>query len=388
MSLILRPRKRLRRAVCAVVLLMPLLAGCQEHKVVARVNTQPILEGEYLDRTQRVRLQDLQQYMQPQMAAQMAGLEIGGISLVTMIQDRLIDQLAESRHVKTSDEEVHQYVAALQRLHPQIDDQIRNGALDEEDLQRQMRQRILMTAVGTDNATVDPKELHDYYTAHLAANTPASLAYPETWTLRMVPAQDLSLAQIALDEIKRSGDFSKAEQTVHQSALYATISPGSNTLPANLREALAGLAPGQFMAKPVAVQNPSRPTPVYLIGQMVSKQPPKVPTEDEIRAYVKQMILEQKYPQAPLHAQTELQNFTRAANIQINIARYQPLLQRFIQTQQTASAPVQGGTITPPPPPSGSQTQPPGRSGSQPPVGGKTPSAPNSSGKPPTAGGR
>jgi len=395
-------------ALCATALA---LTGCQGRKIVARVNAATITEEEYLNRTQ---------YVHANQFPQTANMDAGGVTLMSMIQDSLTDQLAAEQNYKPSEQAIKQLTEIVRRSTPQIEEQIVTNQMTEEDVYRLVRRLIEITALGTEGAKADPQKVQQMYD-----DMSKKAIYPATYSIRVLFVTDPVKAKDVMDQLKASKDFKKAAQNLNlQPAEIANagrevVLPKEGA-PPELVKALDALGNGPFTPEngpftsgPVAITqppNPNNPTgmgnTVYLIAQLIGKQAEEKPPLDKIRPYLEQRVLQQTQPQWQMHAQQKIGEYTRKAyesnQIQINIERYKPLLESVIMAQANAHAEATappmsggpgaapGGAPAPGPggPPSGAPSAPPtGSNGAAPggaPGAGKGPNAaaPTSGGAP------
>lgn len=363
-----------RPVLCALAIALFTLPGCQGRKVVARVNSETINEDDFTARALRVTT------LNPQ-----TGLDAGGLTLVNMVKENLVLQLAKNKGITLTDDQVNQYVAIMEKLNPQIMEGIHSGKLLAEDVAREYRMEMLLFALGTDNAKADPKELQATYDKHKQ-----ELTLQASYRLRLMLLQDPSKAQQALAEVKKSGDFKQAAIVSGSSpeAVRETSIPVLQAPPA-LKASLDALKPLGFTPEPIAL--PLQTGQVYLIAQLLEKTTDHTLTLEESRIRVERMALEDKFPQWGQHADTAINDFITQSkdNIQINIDRYKNLKEQFIlpkpkpvvpagaPSSPTGAAP---GMAPNAPATAGSPTEAPQVGGAAPPSGATTP-APTTGGK-------
>jgi parvulin-like peptidyl-prolyl isomerase len=296
------------------------LPGCQGRKVVARVNSETINEDDFTARALHVTNLNAQ-----------SGLDAGGLTLVNMVKENLLQQLAKSKGVNVTDDQVNKYIAAIEKLNPQILEGVRTGKITQEDLNREYRNEMILFGLGTDNAKADAKELQASYDQHKA-----DLTIKGSYKLRLLPLQDRAKAQQALTELKASGDFKKAAAIgglppeVATNLGKETAVPASQT-PPQLKAALDALKPLAYTAEPVPLQGQNGQQ-FYLIAQLIDKTTDRVLTMDEAKALVERFALADKFPQWGQHAESALNDFITQSKdkIEINLDRYKPLKEQFI----------------------------------------------------------
>jgi len=394
----LRTRLRLSPALCAGLLALLLLPGCQGHKVIARVNGDPVLEEEYNDRLQHVSAADLSQST--------PGLDAGGNVLVTMIQEKLLDQLAAKNHVVPSDEWLRTLESFRKRMDPRTAFDLAGGLENETSFLNSLKQQREAIGIGTDGAHVEQADVQQEYNKQKSG-----FVYPEMFTANVLPTPTQAQAQQAYDVLKRTGDFTAAMQTLgttqpsgtprpfiivdsptnNQAYLVASADPSQSPLPlpADFLTAMRSLSPGQSLMKsvtlsrPTASGSPAASQTFYFVVKLLSKQPSSPVSLAEATPALELSVLTQRYPNWRQHYLQQLVDFTHSSSIQINITRYHPLL-TYIQTMQQqnlasvissqmnpatapgAAAPAPGGGSAAPqtgaPPPGRATAPPSGRS--------------------------
>ncbi len=334
------------------------LPGCQGRKVVARVNGETINEDDFTNRALHTT------NLNPQ-----SGLDAGGMTLANMVKESLLLQLAKSKGVTVTDDQVNKYIAAIEKLNPQIQEGVRSGKISQDDVTREYRLEMMLFGIGTDNAKADAKELQAAYDRHQT-----ELTIKGSYTLRLLPLTDPVKAQQALVELKKSGDFKKVAAGAGLPPEIAanmgkdTVVPAAQA-PPELKTALDSLKPTDYVTAPVPLHNQSGQQ-FYVIAQLVDKTKDHVLTLDESRVLVERFALTDKFPQWGQHADSAMNDFITQSkdNIQINIDRYKPIKDKFILPQPKAAMPPQappGST----PAPGGMGASPSGSAA--PPAGGK-----------------
>ncbi len=343
-------RQSARPALCALTLALLALPGCQGRKVVARVNSETINEDDFTNRALHITS------LNPQ-----AGLDAGGMTLVNMVKESLLQQLAKSKGIIVTDDQVNKYVSGIEKLQPQILDGIRTGKITQEELTREYRMEMMLFGIGTDNAKADQKELQAAYDKHQG-----DLTLKGSYTMRILPLPDPTKADLALAELRKSGDFKKAA-TVAGLPPTALANVGKDTVipelqtPPELKNALESLKPTDYVAKPVALRNTQTGQEFFIVAQLVDRTKERILSLDESRTLVERFALADKFPQWGQHADTAMNDFITQSkdNIQINLDRYKPLKEQFILPKPkpvapapapTGSAPASGSSAPAPAP--------------------------------------
>lgn len=342
------------------------LSGCQGQKIVARVKNQTITQDELYERMLTT---------VPGSIPQQAGMDVGGATLINMIREAMMLQLAEEKKVKPTEESVSKFYAFVKRANPSLDDEIRAGRQDEAEMLRRIRLTLAEFAIGTNGAKVDDKEVQAEF-----EKSRNEFKISESFTVKSLRVPTEAAGNQALDLLRKTGDFRTAAMQVLNvsgsqlaGAGRETTVPGDK-LPKELRDAFAATPVGQYSAKPIEVSAPNPQTQVmekfFIVAQVVRKTPAFDPKLEDVRAVIEQKLLTQKYPDWQSVKDKTLAEFTRTAaekkDIQINIKRYQSLLNSFILAQ----ADMRLGPQTP----SGGMAPPPGGSGASPAGGAGSPS--------------
>ncbi len=371
----MQTRNGLRLAVLASAAL-PLLAGCHQEKIVAKVNDVSITEADFNAKLMHVRAGNFPQEL---------NLDAGGVTMLNLVQASIIDQCAKEPPVKytPTDEALKSYVAQVMRMFPDMVNRIKGGEMTEEDLMNSVKSRLELLAIGTDGATPDDKEIQAMYDELKTQN---SLDYPALYTIRFVTLPDLTTAKNFLDNLKKTGSFKTAATAINIPAESAaqvgrTTVLAQKQLPPKVTAVLDTLKGNDFTPEPVefTINDPNQPgatpSPKFMVAQLVNKEAAKTPTIAEIKSQLIQMALEKKFPQWSQHAAQRVADYTDKAKIDIQIEKYKPLLNNVIipsAKRSAASANVGAGApggapggVAPGGPAPGGATQ-----GEAPPTGG------------------
>jgi hypothetical protein len=335
--------------LCAA-LLLPALSGCQGHKIVARINGEAITDEQYTNRLERITPTELDA-----MAQSAAGINIdaGGAALVNVIRDHAIDILAKQKNVTPSQESLDAMYNYQKLANPNLASLIKSGAVQEEDLKRNLRLQAEAIGIGTDGAHVDAKEFEAAYNAAKNATDAAKkIDIPEKYGMRLLKVKDMDDGQMALNRLKASGDFAAEaaregdRPQLDGSEQVFPVADVQLRIP-TLYDALKNLSAGQFVPAPLTLSVPqaSGPATLTVVVQLTRKYPAHAVTLDEARPVLTTRLLADKFPQWQQHFAQSLAEFLRNANIEIDIDRYRPLITAFFKTppQPTAGGAVSGG---------------------------------------------
>jgi hypothetical protein len=319
-------------------LLLQALSGCQpKNSVVASVNGVNISQDEYVEHVQTVDYPTLSQVP--------AQLDAGGLTLVSMIQQELTHQLAsKDKKTAVSDEQVEEYINSKIRNEPDTARQLELGRLSRENLARQVRFTYEQFSIGTDGAKPSDAEVQKAYDEQKDNR----LKYKTLYTVRMIPVTSIEKGNEVLQELKKSGDFRKAGEANGYPPLELIYLNKNDFVTADqypeLSTVLDTLKPNEFTPSPVTVmvtnrQNPTGPKlPAYVIGQLIKKDPERIPTLKEVRVLLEHQLVEQTHPEADRrqHFASLLTDFTSKSQVQIYLKRYEPL--SIIFTKQATKA--------------------------------------------------
>ncbi len=387
------------RLTGGVLIALFALTGCQGHKVVARVQGEAINEEDFNLRVRHISQVDFARLQPPGSAP--AKLDAGGVAIVTMIQDKLLEKLATDKKVLPSDAEITSTLQYIRDKNIQnIQQKLKAGTITLEEYKRAFRTQMIQVGLGTNGDRVEDKDLQDLFKARTA-----DLAIPEMWTIRFVPANSETTAIELLGRLKASGDFKGEARKIQAPPGTGEdiVVSADAQLPPSLKDALKDLKDGQFANAPVAIPaqpaQPGQPPQQtgYLVVQLVRKAPARAATFDEVKLLLRQQKLSETHPQWQQHATEVVNDYNRAANIEVSLEEYKPIVATFVtpppapktDTQPMPSiapgGPPPGGNTAPPPssaPPAGSTTAP------APSTGNTTAPAPSGSPSSAPAGGK
>jgi len=370
--------------ICAC-LLLPVLFGCQGHKIMARINGESINDDQYQNRLERVSMQDFQPMMQ---SAAGIPIDAGSVALVNLIRERAVDLLAKQKNAVPSADTVESLLNYQKLAIPNLANLLKTGAVSEDDLKRNLRVQAEAVGIGTDGAQVDAKELNDAFNAaQNSANPAEKLDIPEKYGMRLLRVKDADDGLLVLGRLRASGRFEdEARQEGDRGQLDGTeqvfpVTDIQSKLPA-LYDAMKTLSPGQFAPAPITLTIPQSTTPqsLVVVAQMTKKIPAHKVTLDEVRPELTSRILQKKFGQWQMHFVQTLNDFLRSKDtiIEIDIDRYKPLIPAFLKTPNEAVVAPSGaapGASAPPGSAAPGMTSPPpsAGSGAMAPPSGKTP---------------
>jgi hypothetical protein len=338
-------------ALCAT-LILPVLYGCQGHRIVARLNGEAVNDDQYLDRLERVVPQEFEQLAQANTTNM--PLDAGAIAMVTTLREKALEIVAKNKNAVPTSEAVDQIYHYDLLLDPSIDAALKMNTLTPDDIKKNIRIAIEAVGIGTDGAKVDPKELDDAFKAAKTSPLPADkLDIPERYGLKLLGVKNLDDGQVVLGRLKATGDFKTEAQ---QEGVKAPFDGSEHVFAATqiqaqlpvLYDALKTLKPGQFAPAPLTLSGsgPNGQQTFYAVVQKTKEIPAHEVTLPEVSAELTQRVLKKKFPQWQQHFVQSLNDFLRDKNtiIEVDIDRYKALVPAFLKTAPEATSSQSGMT--------------------------------------------
>ena len=309
-------RKRLLAAVGFAAILTP-LAGCQNHKIVARINDTPINDEEYQEYVSRVKTTDFQQ-----LTAQQIQTDAGGAGLISAIKDKLLEKLATEKKAMPSSDDVKRYQQYLTRTNPAVMSAIAAGQLTSEQLPKLLRDNIIHVNLGTDNSNVPEADIQKAF-----KDNQAQYNYPEIVGLRVAPVPNETEGIQVINQIKQTGDFASATAKYAPNAgavRYITLDP----LPPALKDAISSLKDGQVASAPVKIQAPGSPTTTTLVVQLVKRMPKGDATLADAHEAIRERKLAELQPQMIQHSEEVINKYNKDQKVEVYIERYADIVKQ------------------------------------------------------------
>jgi hypothetical protein len=294
-------------------------------------------------------------------------MDAGGFTLVSMVKDALINELAKDKGWAPSEDDVQRLASYYLAASPNMAVALKSHLISMDDVRDMARIQLAETSIGTDGAKADQSALDAFY----QSNSAKMFNIPETDTVKSLQAPDEASAMQAIEALKRSGDFAKvatdilmAPPEMARNAGRETPLPVTPQLPPDLKNALAALKPGEITPKPIAL-HPSAstagaPATVYAVIQLVSREPARTLSLADVRPFIEQKVVTTSHPDWQQHQLQLLAAFTKdliqKGELQINLKQYQPLVDSFIVPMaegrmNQSPAPVLSGRPNGAPPP-------------------------------------
>lgn len=303
-----------------------LLSGCQGHKIVAKINGSPIDEAEYTAYVSRVKANDFQAFTQLGVTT-----DAGGVGLVTIIKERLLDKLAAEKGVRPTDEQVNRYADYLKRTNASVAQALSSGQVGKDDLPRLIRDQMILLAIGSDNATVPEDDIKKEFTANKQ-----QYDYPELDGIRAVAVPDEAKGIELINKIKATGDFGTEALQYNPQAGIVRFIPGAQ-LPKPLQDALLTLKDGQLAPAPISLSNSSQPAApaTFIVLQLVQRMPKGEAKLEDAHEAIRQRKLQETHQEILKHSQDVMGDFNKKAQVEVFIDKYKDIVK---------------AALTPPPP--------------------------------------
>ena len=346
----LLPRSRARAlAALGAAAGLATLSGCQNHKIVARVNGASINDDEYQTFVSHVRAPDFQA-----LTTQGVQTDAGGAGMASVVKEKLLEKLATEKNAMPPDQAVTQYYDYVMHTNPAFPTAIAMGQVTPEELHRIIRDQMILVALGTNNATVPEDEIKKEFEAHKDTYN-----YPEMVGLQVAPVPDQTTGIELINQIRSTGDFGKSAMKYSPRASMVQYVIINERFPAALKDALAGLKDNQLAPAPVAITNPAGGPTQNLVVKLVKRMSKQDVTLAQAHQSVMQRRLQETQPQLLQHSQEVINDYNQKATVDVFIDQYKSVV--------TAA-------LLPPP------AAPPGMGGPGPGGGGMAPSAPGPGG--------
>ena len=316
-------RKRLLAAVGLTAVLAP-LAGCQNRKIVARINDAPVNDEEYQDAVSRVKATDFQQF-----AAQQIQTDAGGVGLITSVKDKLLEKLAIEKKALPTNDEVKRYQDYLTRTNPAVSSSLAAGQLTKDQLTKLLRDNMIRINLGSNNATIPEADIQKAF-----KDNPTQYNYPEIVGLRAAPVPTEAEGIQVINQIKQTGDFASAAAKYAPGAgtvRYIIIDPLPPGFPQALKDALAPLKDGQVVSTPVKIQAQGAPGSNMLVVQLVKRMPKGEASLADAHEAIRERKLAETQPQLLQHSEEVINNYNQSQKVEVYIERYADVVKQALK---------------------------------------------------------
>ncbi len=348
---------RRKSILLGVALILPAFAGCHGQNIVAQLGSQTFSQKDYLKYLEQL---TPTQFSQDEQLAGRAdpSINAGVIGMVEMLREAGINQLAEKKQVKPTQDEIDTYYRAEKALNPQIDVLIQQGAVSPSALKHTIKLKLELTALGSDEAHIDPADI-----ANLYKKNASIYSLPLRYGIKMIQVPAGAQGITILNQLKASGDFVKTIQQ-YQLPVQAPMDGQEQILAESslqqvppLYNAVKTLQSGQFAPAPIKFTDP-KGNPHYVVAQVVRSLPARTLTMQEVEPLLKMQLIAQRYPDFQMHAFTVLNDYMKSTTLSIYDPKYAGIVPAFLlisptalqamqQPAASASGALPGGTAPP-----------------------------------------
>ena len=275
---------------CAASGLTPLAAWGEEPEIVARVNGEPVTQGEL----QRILTDPLTQraYRRETGIQEPDSQELARWTLRQLIIQRLSLQEAARREFKVAEADLDQAVAGWRarfRSKPKFQRWLKARALDERSLRETIRTDILVSRVRAalvEGVRLTEEQVQSYYQAHKE-----ELQLPEEVRLRFIAVKTKAEADSILTALQKGEDFERLARERSMESRAAQIGDmrwaSLQSLPPPLREAVSALKPGD-------IGGPLQGSAEFIIVRLEERRPARTKSLAEAREEIERSLLPAK----------------------------------------------------------------------------------------------
>jgi parvulin-like peptidyl-prolyl isomerase len=302
------------------------VAKAEADKIVATVNVDNITQDEFYQRLQRVHGQD---FLVPTNPPSLRGEPAGYIVLNSLINERLILQLAAKSNLAANDADVTSELE-LYRKQENIRKALADHVVTESDLKYDIRVQRGRFNLATNGATISDAEVEDYYNKHKVNYT-----LPERWrlsTIRTSKQDNLFKVQADLRAGKNFPDvarqYSEDERTSGKGGDAGYFLANDSALPDAIRRAVKVLTLGEVTA-PIPIEfDPGagkEKIKVWWVVKLTEKTPEIVRALSDIKPQLQRVALLEKVG-GMQEADKRIGDFRGKSDIKVNLPGYEALL--------------------------------------------------------------
>ena len=266
-----------------------------------------------------------------------AGQQAGRLVLAQMLQNLMIEGLAQDQGVAPTDAEVataydnFKMIQDARSVKP-VEQSLADAGLSGDIVKDlQIKPQLAGTKLLTKGATVTDADIKTFYDSNKdkAFTKPARVHIKKVALGSLADAQAVAAAikggQTFESQIAKSLDKSSPDGDFPQWIPTDPAPPGSAVLVNPLKATAAGA-----VTPPITI--PSRNGPTYWIVKVVEKKPKETLTLDQAKELIRAQLLQQKAQADPLAQQTlqqSLREFQTASKVSIASPQYAPLVQEL-----------------------------------------------------------
>ncbi len=299
-------------------------ARAEDVKVVATVNNEPITEGQFYNRLQKVKGAD---FLVPGNPPGMRQENAGYVILNSMINERLILQLAAKNNLTPTDAEIDVDLAPLLKQ-DNIKKAIAEHLVSADELKYDITVQQARYNLATTRQTVTPAEVEAFYNDNID-----SYKSPERWVLSAIRTTKIDDAAKVIMELKAGKTFeetaraySEDERTRVLGGKIGVFDAADKQLPDDIKRAVRDLKVGEITS-PIGIQFDSgtSKTLVYWIVKLMDRQPASQRQLADVRHQVERLATLKKVGGLET-GDKKISDFRKAADVKINLPGYDALL--------------------------------------------------------------
>ena len=299
-------------------------ASAQE--VVASINNENITQAEFYGRLQKVKGAD---FLVPTNPPGMRQETAGYILLNSMINERLILQLAAKEALTPTDDEVKADLDPLMNQ-DSIKKAIHDHLITADEVKYPLMVQTARYNLATTRQKVTAAEIEQFYNDHIE-----SYKSPERWNLSAIRTTKIDDAIKVAKELKSGKTFEETARTYSEDertraigGRIGLIDATDKSLPEEIRRAVRDLRVGQF-TDPIAVKfdagGANGVTQVYWIVKLTEKQEANQRQLAEVRHQLERLASLKKAGGLEV-ADKKILDFRKASIVKINLPGYDALL--------------------------------------------------------------
>jgi parvulin-like peptidyl-prolyl isomerase len=304
--------------------------------VVATVNGEEIRFDDWLNRLKGLRGQSFLASANPLRFRSQAA---GELALDSIISEKLLIQYASKTSLVANDREVDAEFLKMKEQ-PAIQDGLKKGLINEEDVKRDLRVQRTLYNVATINQSVSADEVKAYY-----EKRQNQFGKPERFKIAIIRATGPGNLKAIQDELQKGTPFGQVAATLSEDAatkknggelpLLTVNDPG---LPAYIRDEMTKLKLGE-VSKPLSVPvagNTNQPM-VYFLIRLIGKEDKVVEPFDKIKDRVERMALLEKIGGLSA-AEKKIDEFRKQGKVVILMKEYEDMYSRRDATEAPTDA--------------------------------------------------
>lgn len=313
-------------ALLTLAVLASLLAGCGR-KGIININGEKIMKEDFYARLQRVPVQQIRD-------GKPVTVPAGQYVIEQIIQEKMIEQFADKKGVKPSEEQINKKVQFIKKTHgSEFKLMLANQGKTEEEWKKQLEIEQAMANIVTKGVKITDAEVKAAYDAELK-KTPSAFIRPEQIQMSMIVMSSKEGIDKAYAMLQQGQDFgtvamklSEHETRQNQGRIPIWIDKDFNQLPPVVVTTAFGLQPARYSA-------PFKAADKWVIVKLDRKRPKKTQTYEEVKDLLREQLAVRKGSQNR-DASVEFNKFKKDAEITINAERYKGVAD---QIKEQASA--------------------------------------------------